>query len=104
MNTQIVIQHKASLEITQASIFYENRKPGLANAFVAQINKKLKLIAEFPESFAIKGGKSREANLEIFPYSILYEIKTDKIAVVSVFHQKTDPRKKVAKFKHKRKK
>jgi plasmid stabilization system protein ParE len=95
----IKILEEADKEWTEAALWYEGQLPGLGNRFIEMVEKKLELIANYPERYPIRKGNFREALVNIFPYIIAYTYYKDEqiVTVSSIFHASRNPKKKYRK-------
>ena len=84
---------RAQKEILDTWEWYENKQPGLGDHFKQEVRDKINLIVKNPLHYPLKG-KYREAQIDIFPFLLIYKIIKDKIFIVSVFHTSRHPKKK----------
>lgn len=89
MPAVIQILEAADKEWTEAALWYDKQSPGLGNRFIVMVEKKLELIAKYPERYPKRKGNFREALVNIFPYIIVYSFYETKETVViySIFIQ-----------------
>ena len=85
---------RARYEILEAWEWYEDRKEGLGDRFINQINLKIKQVIQMPERFPEKRRSFREAKIDVFPYLLIYKIANRKkvITIISVFHTSRNPK------------
>jgi hypothetical protein len=57
----IQISEEADKEWTEAALWYDEQSPGLGNRFIKMVEKKLELIANYPERYPMRKGNFREA-------------------------------------------
>jgi hypothetical protein len=84
-------------DYNEAYEWYEDRQAGLGERFLKAVRHKIEEIAFQPESFGSRSSKRfREAQVDYFPYLIVYKIKKRKgiIFISSIHHTKKHPRKK----------
>ncbi len=81
----------AEREFTEAAEYFERESPGLGAAFIAEVERCVAGIVEYPESGSVLVGAVRRRLVRRFPYSVLYSIKTDHIRVLAVIHAKRRP-------------
>ena len=95
MSDSFLALPKAQKEVLDGWEWYEDKEPGLGDRFVDEVDKKIRSIINNPLHYPAKG-KYREAQTDVFPYLVIYQIdKTrDVILIVSVFHMSRHPRKK----------
>lgn len=85
---------EAEIDIAETCKWYENKRNGLGNEFLTEVNHYLGLIAQNPLHFAIRFSyRHRFAILKKFPYFIVFRIDEEKdfIYVTSVFHTSRNP-------------
>jgi plasmid stabilization system protein ParE len=78
-------------EINEAVDFYEMECLGLGSLFIDELEKALERISQIPQSSQILRGNIRKKVLHKFPYSVIYSIRSSKIRVLAVAHQKKRP-------------
>ncbi|MDI9365557.1 MAG: type II toxin-antitoxin system RelE/ParE family toxin [Flavobacterium sp.] len=96
MSYAIVYRQRAAKEYLESLLWYKERSENAAENFVAIISKTLDKVAERPTHFKNTYKHFYEVSTKTFPFSIVYFIDYNKhlIVVVSIFHQKRNPRKK----------
>ena len=82
---------EADAELTDASLFYESRMPGLGKSFSAEVERTITLIREFPDSGSPVGRNRRRVLVARFPYSVIYRHDPDAVVIVAVAHQQRRP-------------
>ena len=92
---QLVIHENAINELGDASEYYNQKKSGLGFEFEEEIFVLLDLIKRNPLLFPVKFVRIHEAVVKRFPYVVNYEIIVKEIIILSVFHVKQHPSKKV---------
>lgn len=91
MNLPVVFRRAAQAEFNAATAWYEGQRPGLGDAFIAEVQRSIATIAEHPERFSIAEGDVRAALVSRFPYCVYYRSKPDRLVVIPVFHTSRDP-------------
>jgi plasmid stabilization system protein ParE len=88
-----VIYSSAANRDVKRALDYYKREAGakVANDFVDQLELKAIRILKSPESYRIVANNLRCANLDRFPYQIVYRISKSGIRVISVRHHKQHP-------------
>jgi len=89
---KLVIVPAALAELDDAAAFYSasaNLELGLA--FVAEFERGVNAILANPKVGAVFRGARRRYVLRRFPYSIIYQVKSDDIRVIAVAHQRRRP-------------
>ncbi len=84
----------AQKELDDAYQWYQERQHGLGIRFMNAVDKKLQEIANNPQRYAKRNGNYRETMVDVFPYTIVYEIleKEKIVFVLHVFHTKRNPK------------
>jgi len=77
------------------------RQDGLGGRFMSNVESKLKQISEYPLHYPVNHGKFREAKVNDFPYTIVYEVLKRKqlIHVSAIYHSKRNPKGKYRRMK-----
>lgn len=88
------IKEEANLEIIEAYLYYEEKRIGLGEEFLEQIDIYFDRITSSPKHFPQKRKPYREAFIKRFPFLIIYEIEKNKVIVYSVFNTWQSPDKK----------
>jgi plasmid stabilization system protein ParE len=83
----------ARAELIEAVAFYNERAPGLGNAFAAEVRSTLTRIVEHPSAGFEARPKIRRRLLLRFPYSLLYsvDVATSSLHVIAVMHHSRGP-------------
>jgi hypothetical protein len=87
---------EAKVELRESAQWYEQKREGLGEDFVASVESALEIIEKRPRQFTQLnvGSKDREVRrcvLKRFPYLIIFEILHDEILVVAIAHSKRKP-------------
>ena len=87
---------EARTELTEAAIFYEDRRPGLGERFLAVIRGTEKLVGAFPHSGTIIGVAGerhavRRIRVHGFPYSLIYLQRVRTVWILAVAHRRRRP-------------
>jgi plasmid stabilization system protein ParE len=100
MNYSYQLHPLVKKDYDEAYEWYEEKQKGLGERFIKEVRKKIDEILVNPEVYSNKGSKAfREANVDYFPYLIVYKIdkKEKEIYITSIHHTKKHPRKKYRK-------
>ena len=85
------ISEPASLELTEAVRWYEERRPGWGAKLFEAVAHVFELIEQFPESGARRRATARQLPVRGFPFLVVYRIRPDDVYVVAVAHAKRRP-------------
>jgi len=89
---KLVIVPAALAELHDATAFYTaSANVELGLAFVAEFERGVNAVLANPKVGAIFRGGRRRYLLRRFPYSIIYQVKSDNIRVIAVAHQRRRP-------------
>jgi plasmid stabilization system protein ParE len=92
MALQVRFLPAARMEYLEALNWYEQRSTQIADAFVAEMDRKIQLIAENPQTFQAIVEDVRRVRLRRFPYSLLFRVADDACFVIACFHGRRDPK------------
>lgn len=90
---------EARAELRRAALWYDERRSGLGDEFVAEVSAALDRIADVPESYpawprtraaGAAGPMIRKAPIHRFPYVIAFE-RHEHVLVLAVAHGKRRP-------------
>jgi plasmid stabilization system protein ParE len=82
---------EAADEYEAAAVYYENQVPSLGREFSEALDAAIQLICRYPEAGQPAPSDCRRFVLTPFPYSVVYRIESEEIAIVCVSHQRRRP-------------
>ena len=88
------VKDAANIEITEAYLYYEEKRTGLGEEFLEHLDAYCDRITTNPNHLSKKREPYREAFIKRFPFLIIYEVTKKKIIVYSVFNTWKNPKKK----------
>jgi toxin ParE1/3/4 len=94
---RVELHPEARAELRAAAIWYDERRPGLGDEFIAEVSSMLDKIGEVSTSFPVWPGTSsaplsiRRAVVNRFPYVIAFEMHVDHTLVLAIAHAKRRP-------------
>lgn len=91
MAYRIELHPAAEVEIWEAVDWYDGQRDGLGKVFARALEQIVAAIAERPLSFPLEYRQKRKAVVQRFPYVLFFEIHSDYILILSVFHSKRNP-------------
>lgn len=100
MKYSLEFHNEIANEYYEAYVWYEERREGLGEQFLASVRTVMEKIREQPFIFGEKSKKGyREAGVKGFPYLIIYKIYTRKniVFINTIHHTSKNPRKKYRK-------
>jgi len=78
-------------ELPEAVEWHENQRPGKGEALLAEVERVVGLLADFPRMHAVVYRDVRKAVVRGFPYIVLTREDSGELLIVSVFHTSRDP-------------
>jgi plasmid stabilization system protein ParE len=78
-------------EMIQSARFFEGRSEGLGVDFLAAVEEMTRRIERTPEAGPVDRANIRKRLVAGFPFTILYEIQSDRIFIAAVMHQHRRP-------------
>lgn len=74
-----------------AALWYEDRQPGLGEAFLDEFERTVRRIVADPERWRLFRGDNRKLNFQRFPYAIVYSLRSETIYIKAVMHLRRRP-------------
>jgi plasmid stabilization system protein ParE len=87
----VVYRQAARRDVIEAARDYELERPGLAGAFIAEVERIEEFISEVPGLYQLVDGDVRRATLRRFPYGLFYLEERDRILVLACIDLRRDP-------------
>jgi hypothetical protein len=88
----VVYRQAARRDVFTAARSYEWERPGLAAAFIIEVERIEAFISEVPGLYARIDGDVRRAMLRRFPYGIFYLEEPDRVLILACIDLRRDPR------------
>jgi len=90
---RLQILQKAREDMQKSAIWYDEQQQGLGNKFILEVVRSFRLIEANPLHYEEKFSKKfRFANVNIFPFVIVFKIKGKEVIVNAVFHTSRNPK------------
>ena len=91
--TRAIFSSAANADVKRALDYYKHEAGAkVADDFIAQLESKVTLVLRRPEAYPVVTRDLRCANLDRFPYQIVYRIAdASVIRIISVRHHKQHP-------------
>jgi len=93
MADDLIIAPEAQGDIDEAYAWYEDRRVGMGEAFLARVDACIQAIRRSPEMHAVVHEEYRRGLVRRFPYAVFYEYANETVTVYCVFHTSRDPQK-----------
>lgn len=81
----------ADAELAEARHWYSRQREDLDIEFMDMIDDALSRVVRDPELYPIVYRTLRRVVVRRFPFAVFYEIRTDEIEVIAVFHSRRNP-------------
>jgi plasmid stabilization system protein ParE len=88
MALKIELHPEARQDLIEVVEWYENQKIGLGIEFFDHYRKTRDIILEHPRLYRKTYRTFRKANVQKFPYCIVYTANRQKLFILAVFHHK----------------
>ena len=94
---RLELHPEAQAELRSAALWYDERRAGLGDEFIAEVSAALDRIGGTPESYPAwprtraAGPLIRKATIQRFPYVIAFEKHEQRVLVLAVAHAKRRP-------------
>ena len=94
---RLELHPEARAELRSAALWYDERRPGLGDEFIADVSATLDRIGNAPDSYPAWTGTQaggpliRKATVQRFPYLIAFEKHEQHVLVLAVAHAKRRP-------------
>lgn len=94
-NYNVSYHKKVESDISNAELWYKEKRIGLEKVFLKQIRFAILMIQENPFISQKRYGDIRIVFIKVFPFGIHYTIidKTKEVYILGIFHTSLDPRK-----------
>ena len=90
--TRLLVRPAAAADIEEAYRWYERRRVGLGEEFLAAVDAALRDLAAHPVAYAVVHRETRRAFLHRFPYAIFYRLYDETVIVIACMHGRRDPK------------
>lgn len=87
---RLELHPEAQAELRSAALWYEERRPGLGDEFIAEISASLDRVSDAPQSYPpwpgtpAEGPLIRKASPQRFPYVIAFEKREHHVLVLAM--------------------
>ena len=91
MTLRVVFRRAARLEFEEAAVWYNERRPGLGEEFLREIDEAIERAAAAPQRYPLVSGDVRRSVARRFPYTVFFRVRGSTLVVLAVFHARRDP-------------
>ena len=94
---RLELHPEARAELRSAALWYDERRTGLGDEFIAEVSGTFDRIGNAPESYPAwpgtraEGPLIRKATIQRFPYVIAFEKHEHHVLVLAIAHAKRRP-------------
>jgi len=88
---RVIFHPEAHAEMIEQARYYENKSDGLGADFLDAVEEAARRIAQAPQAGPIERANIRKRLVSGFPFTILYEVQTDRVYIAAVMHQHRRP-------------
>ena len=89
---KLSVHPSTSAELRETVKFYTARAGQMFGlAFLSEFERTLNLLSQNPELGAAYRKNARRFPLRRFPYSVVYQLKSDELRVIAIAHQHRQP-------------
>ena len=81
----------AEEEMTEAALFYEIASTGLGSDFLADVQRAVNRLSDYPHSGELIDSDLRHTLLHRFPFALIYAVGGDVIVIIAVAHHGREP-------------
>jgi toxin ParE1/3/4 len=93
MSNNIRFLSEVDEDVSDAYLWYEDKRLGLGEAFLEELEALFPRIEKRPNTFPPEERPVRKALLDRFPYKVLFRQEEDGIiTIIAVFHTSRDPK------------
>ena len=91
MSSPLIIRPEAEADLVEGFDWYEQRRNGLGDEFLNEVQTRLGTIEANPLRYAAVYRNARQALVRRFPYKVLYLFEGNRVEVLGVVHVKRQP-------------
>jgi toxin ParE1/3/4 len=88
---RLVLRRQAKADLREAFDWYDERQPGLGQAFRASVEATLSSIQDQPRMYPKIDPAIRRAATNRFPFGVFYRIDGETIRVIAILHNARNP-------------
>ena len=81
----------ADAEFQEAIDYYNDQRSGLGFEFSDEVKDAVTRIRNYPRAWTPLSKRTRRCQVHRFPYSIIYELRSDLIVIVAIQHHRRKP-------------
>jgi len=82
---------QADQELSEVALYYEGQAAGLGGDFLAEFDRTLRFLLQFPVAGRTLPHGSRRLSFRRFPYHVIYRIEPDRVFILAIAHHRRRP-------------
>ncbi|NWF49677.1 MAG: type II toxin-antitoxin system RelE/ParE family toxin [Ignavibacteriaceae bacterium] len=91
MKYRIIVRPEAEGDLSEAFLWYEDKRKGLGHDFLLHIDAGIRFIARNPNIYKSEYRDTRKHLVKRFPYKIIYLIHNESLIILAVLHMRRNP-------------
>lgn len=84
----LFLQSAAEADLAEATVWYEDRAPGLGLEFLRAVEALLATLERSPELYPEVYRGVRRALMRRFPHAVYYRIESERVSVLGCLHHR----------------
>ena len=88
---KLIVRPEAEADLESNYRWYEERRSGLGDEFLAAVKRQIQQVLERPEAYPRVHPRLRRSLTTRFPFALFYLVGDDAVVLVAVLHQSRDP-------------
>ena len=88
---RVLFEPEADEELSEASAYLSERSTQAAHRFLADVDRAIQLLREFPHLGSPFNHNLRRFPLRVFPYRLIYRVEGEVIRIYAVAHVRRRP-------------
>jgi len=92
MPRELIVRSLAEADLEEAVGWYDDQRAGLAERFLADVDRTFERIRERPRQFPEMSGAVRRALLHTFPYAVYFRASDEVVVILAVLPLKRHPK------------
>ena len=82
----------AQSEFEEAIDYYDKQRVGLGLEFQGEVQQALDRIRHYPQAWSSLSSRVRRCQVNRFPYSVIYEARSELLIIVAIQHHHQKPK------------
>ncbi|HXK27653.1 MAG TPA: type II toxin-antitoxin system RelE/ParE family toxin [Candidatus Binatia bacterium] len=81
----------AQIELEEEVNYYNEQRAGLGYEFAREVANTISRMLRYPEAWTKLSQRTRRCRTKRFPYGVIYQIRGDRLLIVTVGHLRRKP-------------